>query len=226
MVTQTNVIQRRMMDEEGGQYKGEKAACDADPGDQDESSDPPCAVYHKIYNMQDNMDRKMYTDQTGKFPVRSSRGMQYVMVLLEIQSNSILVAGMRNRTSGEMVQAYQSMIDRLKESNIEPTMNILDNECSAEYKEAIKSNNMTHQLVPPNDHRRNIAEKAIQVFKDHFVSVLCGTAVDFPMHLWCRLLRQAEHQLNMLRKSRVEQIGQATKCYMGTTITMRTHSPP
>ena len=62
---------------------------------------------------------------------------------------------------------------------------------------------MTHQLVPANDHQRKIAEKALQTFKHHFVSVLCGIDVNFPMKLWCRILRQAEHQLKMLRKSRV-----------------------
>ena len=46
-----------------------------------------------------------------------------------------------------------------------------------------------------------MAEKAIQTFKDHFVSVLCGTDDDFPFQLWCQILRQAEHQLNLLRKS-------------------------
>ena len=67
-----------------------------------------------------------------------------------------------------------------------------------------KKNGMKFQLVPPNDHRRNVTEKAIQVFKDHFISVLCGTDISFPMRLWCRLLRQAEDQLNMLRTSRVD----------------------
>ena len=56
---------------------------------------------------------------------------------------------------------------------------------------------MTH------DHRRNVAEKAIQVFKAHFISILCGTDENFPIHLWDRLLEQAEHTLNMLRPSRV-----------------------
>ena len=100
-----------------------------------------------------------------------------------------------------MVRAYQALIDRLKEAKIAPTLHILDNECSEEFKETIKENSMTYQLVPPNDHRRNVAEKAIQTFKDHFVSVLCGTDDDFPLQLWCQILRQAEHQLNLLRKS-------------------------
>ena len=63
---------------------------------------------------------------------------------------------------------------------------------------------MTYQLADVHNDRRNIAEKAIQTFKDHFVSVLCGTDAKFPMQLWCRILRQAEHQLNLLRKSRVD----------------------
>ena len=60
---------------------------------------------------------------------------------------------------------------------------------------------MKYQLVPPNDHRRNAAEKVIQVFKDHFVSVLCGTDEKFPMQLWRAILPHAETQLNVLRKS-------------------------
>ena len=130
--------------------------------------------------------------------------MQYIMVLIEMDSNAILVEAMQNRTSGEMVQAYQKLVDRLKLHGFSPNMHILDNKCSAEFRETIIKNGMKYQLVPPHDHRRNIAEKAIQVFKDHFVLVLCGAAVNFPMGLWCRILRQAEHQLNLLRKSRVD----------------------
>ncbi len=62
---------------------------------------------------------------------------------------------------------------------------------------------MTFLLVPPNDHWRNIAEKAIQTFKGHFISILCGTDTDFPLHLWCCLLPQVEHTLNMLQSAQV-----------------------
>ena len=56
----------------------------------------------------------MYTDQTGRFPTQSYRGMQYIMVLYEISSNAILVKPLRNRTSGEMVAAYTNLVDRLE----------------------------------------------------------------------------------------------------------------
>jgi hypothetical protein len=69
----------------------------------------------------------------------------------------------------------------------------------------IKGNNMTYQLVPPHDHRRNRAEKAIQISKDHFVTVLCGADKEFPLTLWDLLLPQAESTLtlNMLQPSRM-----------------------
>jgi hypothetical protein len=62
---------------------------------------------------------------------------------------------------------------------------------------------MKYHLVTPHDHRQNIAEKAIQVFKAHYISIQCSADKEFPLHLWDILLRQAEHTLNMLRMSRM-----------------------
>jgi hypothetical protein len=88
-------------------------------------------------------------------------------------------------------------------TDVTPKMHILDNECSAKFKERIKSNKMQYQLVPPHDHRRNISEKVIQVFKADFITFLCGADKSCPLHLWNRLLGQAEHTLNMLRTSKM-----------------------
>ena len=60
---------------------------------------------------------------------------------------------------------------------------------------------MEMELVPPGCHRRNAAEVAIRNFKAHFLSILAGTAEDFPVSLWDRLLPQAEITLNLLRQS-------------------------
>ncbi len=115
----------------------------------------------------------------------------------------MLVAAMKDRTSGEMILAYQSLIDRLKACGIHQKHHVLDNECSDDFKSTIKANQMTYQLVPPHDYRRNIAKKGIKTFNAHFVSILCGVDKDFPLHLWCQLLPQAEHTLNLLRPARV-----------------------
>ena len=125
------------------------------------------------------------------------------MVLTKSNSDAILVEPMKNRTAGEMIRAYQTLVDRLRAAGIAPNKHILDNECSTDFKVAIKTNNITYQLVPPHDHQRNKAEKAVQTFKDHFVVILCRADKSFPPNLWDLLLRQAKHTLNMLRPSQM-----------------------
>jgi hypothetical protein len=57
--------------------------------------------------------------------------------------------------------------------------------------------------VPPHCHQRNAAERAIRTFKEHFVAGLSSVDPAFPLHLWDRLLPQAEITLNLLRTSRL-----------------------
>ncbi len=153
-----------------------------------------------MYNVKDyEALLKIYTNQTGCFPKKSSLSNQYVMVLVELDSSAILVKAMKNCTSGKMIHAYQHLIDRLKTAGIEPQRHVFNNECSADLKATIKKNNMAFQLVPPHNHCQTIAEKAIQTFKAHFIAILCGRDKSFLLHLWCQLLPQAGHMLNMLR---------------------------
>ena len=62
---------------------------------------------------------------------------------------------------------------------------------------------MTWELVPPDCHQRNIAKRAIQTFKNHFVAILSGVDNRFPLSLWCHLVRPAELTVNLLRQSNV-----------------------
>ena len=77
----------------------------------------------------------MYTDQTGRFPATSTRGNQYIMVLVEVNGNYIDVEPMKNRKEGSIIKAYQTMWARLTASGIvKPLTHLLDNEASAAYK--------------------------------------------------------------------------------------------
>ena len=69
------------------------------------------------------------------------------------------------------------------------------------YKEAIRASRMNYQLVHTNDHCHNITEKAIQFWKEYFISVLSGTTKSFLLHLWCQVIPQAEIQILILRQS-------------------------
>ena len=64
--------------------------------------------------------QKIYTDQPGHFPKKSSRGNQY-MVMAKVDSDVILVEPMKNRTAGEMIRAYQALVNRLNLAGIFPS---------------------------------------------------------------------------------------------------------
>jgi hypothetical protein len=145
----------------------------------------------------------MYTDQTGLFPRLSSLGNRYVMILQDVDRNLSLVEALKDNTGGELILAQAQALERMRKAGIILKHQILDNQKSVAYKEAICASGMTFELVPPDNHRRNMAEKAIQTFKDHFVGVLSGCAPTFPLHLWCQLHPQVEQQLLLLRQSQL-----------------------
>ena len=125
----------------------------------------------------------MYTNQTRKFPHISSRGNRYQMIGYHVDRKSIWVEPMKNKTEGEMMQSRSQAVNIMNNCGIIPTKQVLKNEASEAYKAVISESNMTYQLLPSNEHCRNIAEKAIQTRKDHFVAVLSGTVDNFPLHL-------------------------------------------
>ncbi len=102
-----------------------------------------------------------------------------------------------------MINAYQQMVNRMKLSALRLKHHHLDNKCLAKFKEWIMKKGMTHKLVPPGCHRRNIAKWAIQMFKNNFVSILSGVDNRFPLSLWCHLVQPAELTINLLHQSNI-----------------------
>ena len=143
-----------------------------------------------------------YSDLTGRFPITSNRGAQYIFVLYDYDSNAILVEAIKSRQADEILKAYTKLSTRLANRGFRIRLHKLDNEASTALKEYMTKEDVEYQLVPPHIHRRNAAERAIQTFKSHFIAGLASTDPDFPMQCWCRLLPQAEMTLNLLRSSR------------------------
>ena len=145
---------------------------------------------------------KLFTDDTGRFPIRSRSHNQYVMIAYHCDSNAILACPFKSRKDHHRIPAYNSIMERLEARGFAVDLQILDNEASADYKKAItKKWKAKFQLVPPNMHRRNAAERAIRTFKAHFLAILAGVAPDFPRYLWDLLIPQAEMTLNFLRQA-------------------------
>jgi hypothetical protein len=63
-------------------------------------------IYTTMYDVRETM----FSDQTGQFLTCSQSGNKYIMVLVEINSNAILVEPMKSRKDAEMIQEYNALL--------------------------------------------------------------------------------------------------------------------
>ena len=113
--------------------------------------------YLKIESMQ-----KIYTDQTGRFPIALSNGYKYCFVSYAFDANTILVEPIKNRSVGELVRAHNTIIQFLKQKGYKSNMYYLYNEAPQSIKAYDTNNNIKYQLVPPFSHKRNAAKRSIR----------------------------------------------------------------
>jgi hypothetical protein len=186
------------------------SASDNAPNDDDVFVPPGPAIsdgqrtHDVVCAVRDLPTGKMYTDQTGSFPVVSSRGVKAVMVLYDYDSNAIITEGIASRGTVELLRAYQVLLQRLHAAGLRPKVQRLDNEASGTYyKGFLTAQHIEFQLTPAGMHQRNAAERAIQTWKNHFLAGLSSVNPRFPIRFWCQLLPQAELTLNLLRQSRL-----------------------
>jgi len=146
----------------------------------------------------------MYTDATGALPVLSLEGLQYFFVAYDYDTNYIFAIPIANLKDATIIEAYKSVFNELTDKGHRPTFNISDNQASKPIKEFLKKENCRWQFVEPTNHRVNAAERAIQTFKNHFISGLCSTDDNWPLQLWDMMAEQAVITLNILRVSRID----------------------
>ena len=106
-----------------------------------------------------------YTDLTGRFPMKSSQGNEYILVAYHYDANYIHGIPIKNRKAASITAAWKEMHTLFHRAGIAPSTYVLDNETSADFETALSEESTTFQLVPPHTHRRNLAERAIQTWK-------------------------------------------------------------
>ena len=106
--------------------------------------------------------------------------------------NAILMRCLKTKSGAEHLHKFKDVHTLLLHRGLKPKYCRMDNECSAPIKKFITDNNMELQLIPPQIHRRNWAERAIQTDKSHILAGLVGITPKPPLHLWCRFIPQCE----------------------------------
>ena len=149
--------------------------------------------------------RKLYTDNTFRFPIRSRHVNQYIMIAYHCNSNAIIQAPFQNKKETHCIASYSSIMKRLKSRGHSIDLQILENESSAEYRRAIEEEwQVKLQLVLPDVYRHNAPERSVQTFKAHFLYVLAGVNPTFSKYLRDLLLYQTEITINLLRQATLD----------------------
>jgi hypothetical protein len=142
---------------------------------------------------------KAFMDLTGRFPVQSRSGHNYMLIIITDDHNYIHIEPMKNRSAPEYVRAFTTALAFFNQHGTTFSSLHMDNETSTEIETTCRTAGIRIQYVPPNVHRANRAERAIRTFKNHLIATLAGAHAAFPLSLWDRILEQVELTLNLLR---------------------------
>ncbi len=124
------------------------------------------------------------------------------MIAFHADGNLILQQAFKTKSDCHHIAAYNLIMMCLAARGLSVDLQILDNEASLVYKDAITFKwNAKFQLVPLDMHCRNQAERTIRTFKGHFLAILVGVDATFSPYLSDLLLPQAKLTLNLLRQS-------------------------
>jgi hypothetical protein len=137
------------------------------------------------------------SDATGPFPFPSIEGFKYIFV--SVYNGMIIIQAMQNKTAATYEKTYQELYEIFNKYGHKPEFQRIDNEKSAQVLEFLSKQGAKIQLVPPDMHRANKAERAIQTVKRGFISMLVGSDIDCQYNLWAKGIPQLQIIINHLR---------------------------
>ena len=145
---------------------------------------------------------KMFGDFTGRLDKPSCDGQVAFMIFFHSKANYIKVEPIHG---GEgQSKAYHKAYEFFESKGLGGNWFIGDNAVSEATRKWFKDKGINVVIVPPYQHRANVAERMIQTFKGHFITILHATSRSFPMAFWHHLSDQAEITINLLRASRAD----------------------
>ena len=157
---------------------------------------------HEVYMTTMQAEGLVASDQTGMLPRTSNRGMKYLCIFYIYDPNFIKGIPIKSRKKEELLRAYKEVYKWCEQRGYKPRLHKLDNETSRDVEDFIATQNAKLQYTPPDMHRTNPAERALQTYKSCGKSILASVPPNFPIALWCRLAPLIDFCVNIVRKCR------------------------
>ena len=99
---------------------------------------------------------------------------------------------MVNNSAESLLAATRQALTFFKQHGVNTLELRMDNEISTVVRQHLLQNNIRLDLTPVGQHRRNKAERAIRIYKNHHIATVAGFDKDCPMELWSDCIDQIE----------------------------------
>ncbi len=117
----------------------------------------------KVYDIRETVS----TNQSWQFPTQSQSGNKYIMVMVNINSSSILAEPIKNCSDAELIRAYNVLMLCLQQAGTRPKKHILDNKISAAMKQTITDKYKMKYELPPKTCSQSSHTKLQLPFPQH-----------------------------------------------------------
>ena len=171
---------------------------------------PPHSVVYSVVvkvipteELTKKLTNRIAINQAGRYPVTSFEGHKYVTVMVDVDTGYINAAVFSSQKASQLVLGFQECYKELKSKGIIAQVVRLDNEIPKHMIAGFKKEGLDYQLAGPWDHRVVDAERAICIFKNHFIAIRSGTHRAFPQKGWSHLIRHTVITMHILRPSRI-----------------------
>jgi hypothetical protein len=132
-------------------------------------------------------DEALLSDLAGRFPVTA------------FDKSYIHAELLPSRTEASLGAAFMRTYQFFRDHGHQILFQVLDNECPESLLRFFEQQRVTVDRVPPNQKRANKAERAIQTFRNHFLSILVGTLPNLKIKHSCGHPSQFfEHKIFLL----------------------------
>ena len=158
---------------------------------------PSISVVPVLHARLSHRSQWLAVDLTGKYPVRSRLGHEYILISTYL--GYIHYTPQVSRTKYAYRDSFLSVCSFFSARRLPIKQVIMDNEKSDLLDDLFVSKNIEVEYVPPGDHRTNPAERAIRTGKNHLIASLASCHISFPPDLWHLLLPTIELTLNSQR---------------------------
>ena len=140
---------------------------------------------HHVYMTITNLYGKLYSDETGHFPIMPNCGNCYVVIFYEVDGNYIKAYPIKYHHRSHLIKAYNDMYAFLRVRGYQPKLYKMDNKTSKDVENFIEEHKAKVQYTPVDINRNNISEQCCCTRKNYFTAVRAGAP---PFFLYSKLV--------------------------------------